>query len=73
MSKKITLLNQVTGPLFIDIANEYAKTYNEVILVTGVLEPTYAKLNDKVKIIYKTAYKRNKSYFRILTWLLFFV
>lgn len=73
MSKKITLLNQVTGPLFIDIANEYAKTYNEVILVTGVLEPTYAKLNDKVKIVYKTAYKRNKSYFRILTWLLFFV
>jgi len=73
MSKKITLLNQVTGPLFIDIANEYAKTYNEVILVTGILEPTYAKLNDKVKVVYKTAYKRNKSYFRILTWLLFFV
>lgn len=73
MSKKITLLNQVTGPLFIDIANEYAKVYDEVILVTGVLEPTYAMLNDKVKIVYKIAYKRNKSYLRILTWLLFFI
>jgi len=73
MIKKITLLNQVTGPLFIDIANEYAKYYDEVILVTGALEPTYAKLNDKVKVNYKTVYKRNKSYSRILTWLLFFV
>ena len=73
MSKKITLLNQVTGPLFIDIANEYAKVYDEVILVTGILEPTYAKLHNKVKVIYKTTYKRNKSHLRILTWLLFFI
>jgi hypothetical protein len=73
MSRKITLLNQVTGPLFIDIANAYAEIYDEVILVTGIIEPTYASLNDKVKVLYKTTYKRNKSYLRILTWLLFFV
>ena len=73
MSKKITLLNQVTGPLFIDIANKYAEIYDEVILVTGVIEPTYATLDDKVKIVYKTTYKRNKSYLRILTWLFFFI
>ena len=73
MIRKITLLNQVTGPLFIDIANEYAKYYDEIILVTGVVEPTYAKLKDKIKINYKTAYKRDKSYSRILTWLLFYL
>ena len=73
MIKKITLLNQVTGPLFIDIANEYAEIYDEVILVTGIIEPTYAPLDDKVKVVYKTTYKRNKSYLRILTWLLFFM
>ena len=73
MSRKITLLNQVTGPLFIDIANEYAEIYDEVILVTGIIEPTYSSLNDKVKVIYKITYKRNKSYLRILTWLIFFV
>jgi len=72
MNKKITLLNQVTGPLFIDIANEYAKVYDEVVLVTGVIEPTYASLCDKIKIVYKTTYKRKKSYLRILTWLLFY-
>lgn len=73
MSKKITLLNQVTGPLFIDIANEYAKKYDEVILITGTVESTYTELDDKVKVVYKTAYKRNKSYFRILTWLIFYL
>ncbi|MDG1697388.1 MAG: glycosyltransferase family 4 protein [Polaribacter sp.] len=73
MSKKITLLNQVTGPLFIDIANEYAKKYDEVILITGALEPTYVDLDKKVKVIYKIAYKRNKSYLRILTWLIFYL
>jgi len=73
MNKKITLLNQVTGPLFIDIANKYAEIYDEVILVTGIIEPTYAPLDDKVKVVYKTTYKRNKSYLRILTWLLFFM
>jgi len=73
MSKKITLLNQVTGPLFIDIANEYAKKYDEVILITGALEPTYADLDKKVKVIYKIAYKRNKSYQRIFTWLIFYL
>ena len=73
MSKKITLLNQVTGPLFIDIANKYAEIYDEVILVTGIIEPTYASLDDKVKVVYKTTYKRNKSYLRILTWGLFFM
>lgn len=73
MSKKITLLNQVTGPLFIDIANEYSKTYDEVILVTGIIEPTYAKLSNKVKVVKKITYRRNKSYYRISTWLLFFI
>ena len=62
MSKKITLLNQVTGPLFIDIANEYSKTYDEVILVTGIIEPTYAKLSNKVKVVKKITYRRNKSW-----------
>jgi len=73
MSKTITLLNQVTGPLFIDIANGYAKKYDEVILITGCIEPTYASLDQKVKVIYKIAYKRNKGYLRILTWLIFYV
>ena len=61
MGKKITLFNQVSGPLFIDIANAYLERYDEVILITGDIEPTYAQLDDKIKVIRKIKYKRNKS------------
>lgn len=73
MSKKITLFNQVSGPLFIDIANAYLKKYDEVILLTGNIEPTYTQLDDAVKVIYKIKYKRNKAYLRIGTWLIFWL
>lgn len=73
MNKKITLFNQVTGPLFIDIANAFLEKYEEVILVTGSIEPTYAKLDDKIKVIRKTKYNRNKTYLRIGTWLIFYL
>ena len=71
--KKITLFNQVSGPLFIDIANVYLEKYEEVILVTGDIEPTYAQLDDKIKVIRKVKYKRNKAYLRIGTWLIFYL
>ena len=73
MNKKITLFNQVSGPLFIDIANAFLEKYDEVILVTGNIEPTYAQLDDKIKVIRKIKYKRNKTYLRIGTWLIFFL
>ena len=73
MGKKITLFNQVSGPLFIDIANAYLEKYEEVILITGNIEPTYARLDDKIKVIRKIKYKRNKAYLRIATWLIFYL
>ena len=73
MTKKATLINQVTGPLFIDIANAYAKEYDKVKLVTGSIEPTSTKLDDSIEIILKCKYKRNKGFLRIYTWILFYV
>jgi glycosyltransferase involved in cell wall biosynthesis len=72
MNKRATLFNQVTGPLFIDIANAYLSEFDEVVLITGSIEPTSADLNPKIKVILKSKYKRNKGYLRIYTWLLFF-
>lgn len=69
----VVLVNQVTGPLFIDIANEYVKQYDNVVLITGAIEPTYAELDEKIHVIKKTRYQRNKSYLRISTWLLFYL
>ena len=73
MKKKATLFNQVTGPLFIDIANVYAKEFERVILVTGSIEPTSAQLDSRIEVIMKCKYKRNKGYLRIFTWILFYI
>jgi len=73
MNKRAILINQVTGPLFIDIANEYVKTYDEVYLITGNVEATYAELDKRIHLVKKIKYSRKKSVFRILTWLLFFI
>ena len=51
MIKKIVLINQVTSPLFIDIANQYIKENMKIILIAGSIEQTYAELDDKIKHI----------------------
>jgi|SaaInlStandDraft_1057018.scaffolds.fasta_scaffold14786_3 glycosyltransferase involved in cell wall biosynthesis len=73
MNKKVVLINQVTGPLFIDIANQYINEDNDVILITGAIEETYATLDSKIKIVYKQKYNRKKAYSRIYTWALFYL
>lgn len=71
MKNNIILFNQVTGPLFIDIANAYANEYEKVTLITGSIEPTYAELDERINIVFKTNYKRNKTLSRLITWGLF--
>lgn len=73
MNKNAILINQVTGPLFIDVANQYVKEYNDVILITGAIEETYSTLDPKIRIVYKQKYNRKKAYSRIYTWTLFFL
>jgi glycosyltransferase involved in cell wall biosynthesis len=73
MNKKAVLINQVTGPLFIDIVNQYIKEYDDVVLITGSIEETYSTLNSKIKVIYKQKYNRKKAYSRIYTWALFYL
>jgi glycosyltransferase involved in cell wall biosynthesis len=72
MKSKATLFNQVSGPLFIDIANSYSDKYEEVVLITGSIENTSAELNKNIKVILKAKYRRNRGYLRIFTWLQFF-
>jgi len=71
MPKNIILVNQVTGPMFIDIANEYVKKYSKVTLLTGAIEPTYSKLCNQITVVRQTRYNRSNLYLRIITWVLF--
>lgn len=66
-------VNQVTGPLFIDIINNFAEENKRVILLTGQIEKTYADVNKNIVIKFFSPYKRNNTFVRIYTWISFFL
>ena len=73
IKKKIVLINQSTGPLFIDICNAYSRKYSEVILITGNILPTYAELDEKVNVVRKKKYNALRIHRRLYTWFVFFL
>ncbi|MBI9070769.1 MAG: glycosyltransferase family 4 protein [Melioribacteraceae bacterium] len=68
---KYIFINQVTGPLFIDILNVFSRKGEDVALYTGEVEKASKELHENVKVSYFTKYRRNNAVLRILTWLLF--
>lgn len=70
--KKIALINQHTAYLFIDIANSFAKEYDEVVLLAGVVHPLGTKLNKNIKVQKIVPYKITNTFSRISTWLIGF-
>ena len=58
MKNKVTLFNQVTGPLFIDIVNAFSKEYDKVTLVTGAVQSTYSPVNENVEIKFFARYNK---------------
>lgn len=71
MKTNLILVNQVTGPLFIDMANYYSQHYSKVVLLTGNIEPTGQVLNPKIEVRLLKKYNRNNPIQRIFTWLYF--
>lgn len=71
MKKSIVFINQSSGYLMIDIINAHAKYYDNIVLLTGFLNPRETLLNDKVKVHRLIEYKRSSSLKRLLTWLVF--
>lgn len=70
--KTFVFVNQVTGPLFIDILNDFVKKEDcKVILLTGEIEKASASLDLSIKVHYLIKYNRMKAIYRIYTWLIF--
>ena len=69
MNKKVTIINQDSGYLMIDIANAFADAGHEVSLITGRLVERSTKLNTRVKLSRIIRYQRRKPFQRIFTWL----
>lgn len=73
MHKKIIFINQETGPLLIDIINVFAKENFNIILYTGKVIETYAKLDKNIKIKKFVTYKKQNNLIRLFTWSIFFL
>ena len=68
MSKSILFINQSSGYLMIDIINAHVPCYDDIVLLTGFLNPRETQLDKRVKIISLLEYKRTSSLLRLLTW-----
>lgn len=72
MSKQQYLLvNQVTGPLFIDIANDFVSSGHKVTLMTGAIEKTATHLSGEVQVISYQKYNKTSFSRRFVSWSLF--
>jgi glycosyltransferase involved in cell wall biosynthesis len=72
MKKKIVLINQVTGYLFIDVVNAFAKEYDEVILMAGDIIPMSVPLDESVKVQKISKYGRKNAFNRFTSWIFAF-
>jgi hypothetical protein len=68
--KKIVLINQVSGYLFVDIANAFAEEYDEVVLLAGTVASKQGELDKRVKVIGIKKYSKTNIFWRSLSWLI---
>ena len=69
--KNVILVNQVTGPMFVDLSNAYVKAGYRVVLLTGQVERAGNELDNSIRIVKLNKYRRNSTILRISTWLIF--
>lgn len=69
--KHIIFINQVTGPLLIDMVNVFANNNYKVDLYTGEVSKTTIDLDKRVFVKKLTKYQKNNNFLRLSTWILF--
>ena len=69
--KHIIFINQVTGPLLIDMVNVFANNNYKVDLYTGEVSKTTSDLDKRVFVKKLTKYQKNNNLLRLSTWILF--
>ena len=67
----VLLVNQLTIPVFADVANALAKQGKPVTLFTGKVEESYTALSPGITVVHAVAYRRGSLGSRFITWLLF--
>lgn len=67
---KTVLVNQVTGPLFIDIVNAKNRD-SSVVLLTGAIEKAGTDIDSSVDVIFLPGYRKANMRTRVISWLMF--
>ena len=72
-SPKIIFLNQMSGKLFRELAEDLAQKFSPSIMFTGQADSLKAKKCENLKIIPAPKYKRTSTILRLLTWLQYYL
>lgn len=68
--KKLVIVNQDVGYLFIDLANRALEQYDDVVLVSGSVIELGTSLDPRVKVVRVTRYRRSSMLARLVTWVI---
>jgi glycosyltransferase involved in cell wall biosynthesis len=71
--KKIIFLHHVAGYMMIDIANAFAKEFEECTLLTGELRKRRKNLAPNIKLKKILAYNPSSNLSRLVTWIIGFI
>lgn len=66
--KKLVIVNQDVGYLFIDLANAACSHYEEVVLISGSIIELGTSLDPRVQVVGIARYKRSSALARLVTW-----
>jgi glycosyltransferase involved in cell wall biosynthesis len=72
-NKSILFINQSSGYLMVDIINAHVPHYDNIVLLTGYLNPRETLLDEKVKVKKLLNYVRTSSPMRLFTWIGFWL
>lgn len=71
-SKKLVIVNQDVGYLFVDLANAALSHYDEVVLVSGSIIELGSRLDERVTVRQMFRYRRQSVLSRFTSWILGF-
>ena len=72
-NKKLVIVNQDVGYLFVDLANAALEHYDEVVLVSGSIVELGSRLDKRVQIRSMVRYRRKSVLSRFTSWVLGFL
>jgi glycosyltransferase involved in cell wall biosynthesis len=70
LNREITIINQDSGYLMIDLANAYHQSGFRVRLVTGRLVERNIPLNSEIEIVKIMKYDKSTTFHRMLSWVI---